>query len=133
VILYLLDTDICIYLIKKQPPEILERFARHHPGDVAISTISVFELEYGAAKSRFSRKSYRALDKFLAPLEVVDLDRAAAAEAAVIRADLERRGTPIGAYDLLIAGLARSQNMILVTNNTTLLCYWFPKHDSGNQ
>ena len=115
---YLLDTNICIYLIKKRPPEALAQFKRHPPQDVAISTITLFELEYGVEKSQYRQRSQDALAKFLLPLNLLDLDRSAAADAAAIRAELERKGLPIGPYDLLIAGLARSQNMTLVTNNT---------------
>lgn len=115
---YLLDTNICIYLIKKRPKEILERFRQHSPEDVAISTVTLFELEYGAQKSHYSQRAQEALARFLIPLALVDVDHLAATEAAAIRAKLEKNGTPIGPYDLLIAGVAKSRNMILVTNNT---------------
>lgn len=115
---YLLDTNICIYLIKQRPPQALAQFRQHSPQDVAISTITLFELEYGVEKSQYRQRSQDALTKFLLPLNLLDLDRFAAADAAVIRAELEKKGLPIGPYDLLIAGLARSQNMTLVTNNT---------------
>lgn len=115
---YLLDTNICIYLIRQRPPQALAQFRQHSPQDVAISTITLFELEYGVEKSQYRQRSQDALTKFLLPLNLLDLDRFAAADAAVIRAELEKKGLPIGPYDLLIAGLARSQNMTLVTNNT---------------
>ena len=115
---YLLDTNICIYLIKKRPPEALAQFKRHSPQDVAISTITLFELEYGVEKSQYRQRSQDALAKFLLPFNLLELDRSAATDAAAIRAELEKKGLPIGPYDLLIAGLARSQNMTLVTNNT---------------
>lgn len=115
---YLLDTDICIYIIKNHSPEILERFREHSPQDVAISTITLFELHYGVEKSQYRQRSAGALDKFLMPLNIIDLDRPAAVEAAAIRAQLEKQGISIGPYDLLIAGLARSRDMTLVTNNT---------------
>ncbi len=115
---YLLDTNICIYLIKKRPTEVLERFRQHSPKDVAISTITLFELQYGIEKSQYRQRSEDALNKFLLPLDLIDLDRSSAIEAANIRAQLERDGMPIGPYDLLIAGLARSQDMTLVTSNT---------------
>ena len=114
---YLLDTNICIYLIKKRPPEVLERFRQHSPQDVAISTITLFELQYGAEKSQYPQRSKDALAKFLLPLNLINLDRSSAIEAAIIRAQLEKKGMPIGPYDLLIAGLARSLDMTLVTNN----------------
>ena len=115
---YLLDTNICIYLIKRRPPEVLEQFRQHSPQDVAISTITLFELQYGIEKSQYQQRSENALTKFLLPLDLINLDRSAAIEAAAIRAQLERKGIPIGPYDLLIAGLARSRDMTLVTNNT---------------
>lgn len=114
---YLLDTNICIYLIKKRPAEVLEQFSRHSPLDVAIATITLFELEYGVQKSQYIQASQDALARFLLPLTILDVDTQAAANAAIIRAQLEKKGTPIGPYDLLIAGLARSRNMTLVTNN----------------
>jgi tRNA(fMet)-specific endonuclease VapC len=115
---FLLDTNICIYLIKKHSPEILDRFREHLPQDVAISTITLFELQYGVEKSQYRQRSEDALAKFLLPLTLIDLDRLAAEEAAVIRAQLEKKGISIGPYDLLIAGLARSRDLTLVTNNT---------------
>ena len=114
---YLLDTNICIYLIKKRSPEVLERFRQHSPQDVAISTITLFELEYGVEKSQYRERSKDALAKFLLPLNLINLDRSSAVEAAIIRAQLEKNGMPIGPYDLFIAGLARSRDMTLVTNN----------------
>ena len=116
--LYLLDTNICIYLIKKRPSEVLERFRQHSPQDVAISTITLFELQYGIEKSQYRQRSEGALAKFLLPLNLINLDSSSAIEAATIRAQLEKKGMPIGPSDLLIAGLARSRGMALVTNNT---------------
>ena len=115
--LYLLDTNICIYLIKKRPQGVLEEFGKHSPQDVGISAITLFELEYGVEKSQYQQRSQEALDRFLAPLNFVNIDCQAATEAAIIRAKLERKGMPIGPYDLLIAGLAKSRDMTLVTNN----------------
>ena len=115
---YLLDTNICIYLIKKRPSGVLERFRESSPQDVGISTITFFELQYGVEKSQYRQRSEDALAKFLLPLNLIDLDRFAAEEAAAIRAQLEKKGKSIGPYDLLIAGLARSRDLTLVTNNT---------------
>jgi len=115
---FLFDTDICIYLIKERPPAVLERFKRHSPKDCAISTITLFELQYGVEKSQHRQRSEAALAKFMLPLNLIELDVSAAREAATIRAELEKNGLPIGPYDLLIAGIARSRDMILVTNNT---------------
>lgn len=115
---FLLDTDICIFLIKNRPREVLEQFRRHAPGETAISAITLFELEYGAEKSSQRKQAQNALARFLSPLGVLEVDREAASEAARIRARLERKGRPIGPYDVLIAGLAKSRALTLVTNNT---------------
>ena len=113
----MLDTNICIYIIKRRPSDVLSRFREHSPRDVAISIISVFELEYGVQKSEFQQRSQDALIKFIKPLNIINLDHSSVTDSAIIRAQLENRGTPIGSYDLLIAGIARSRGMILVTNN----------------
>ncbi len=115
---YLLDTNICIYLIKKRPLEVLDQFRQHPLQDVAISTITLFELKYGAQRSQQIKRTQKALARFFLPLTILDIDRPAAADAAIIRAKLESNGTPIGPYDLLTAGLARSRKMTLVTNKT---------------
>jgi len=115
---YLLDTNICIYLIKRCPSEVLEQFRQHSPQDVAISTITLFELQYGIEKSQYRQRSEDALAKFLLPLNLINMDRSSAIEAATIRAQLEKKGIPMGPYELLIAGLARSRGMTLVTSNT---------------
>ncbi len=114
---YLLDTNICIYLIKKRPAEVLNQFRLHALHDVAISTITLFELEYGAQKSQHVKRTQKALAAFFLPLTILDIDRSVAVEAAIIRAKLARKGTSIGPYDLLIAGLACSRKMTLITNN----------------
>ena len=114
---YLLDTNICIYLIKNHPPQVLENFRTHSLPEVAISTITVFELEYGVAKSQQQLRSEAALTKFLQPLNIVRLNHDSARKAAGIRAMLEKKETPIGSSDLLIAGIALSHDLILVTNN----------------
>jgi len=104
--------------IKRCPSEVLERFRQHSPQDVAISTITLFELQHGIEKSQYRQRSEDALAKFLLPLNLINMDRSSATEAATIRAQLEKKGMPIGPYDLLIAGLARSRGMTLVTSNT---------------
>ena len=87
------------------------------PQDVAIPTITLFELQYGVERSQYPKRSKDALAKFLLPLNLINLDRSSVIEAAIIRVQLEKKGMAIGPYDLLIAGLARSQDMTLVTNN----------------
>jgi tRNA(fMet)-specific endonuclease VapC len=114
---YLLDTNICIYVIKRRPPQVLARFQRCAVGDIGLSTVTLAELQYGVAKSAFPARNQQALDAFTLPLEVVPFDAAAALAYGPIRAILERQGTPIGAMDLLIAAHARSLGVTLVTNN----------------
>ena len=114
---YLLDTNICIYIIKKRPEKVLEKFNTLSLGDVAISSITLAELNYGIMKSTNPKKNQEALDKFLTPLEILDFDCFATMEYGKIRADLEKNGTPIGPLDTLIAAHAKSQKLTLVTNN----------------
>ncbi len=113
----LLDTNICIYIIKRQPSAVLERFLMFTIGDIGISIVTLAELEYGVSKSRNVKKNRHALEQFIEPLEVAPFDREAAVIYGTIRADLEQKGQPIGAMDLLIAAHARSLDVRLVTNN----------------
>ena len=113
----LLDTNICIYLIKRKPPEVLQMFNTYQVGDLGISSITVAELEYGVQKSQFPSRNQQALEQFLLPLQIVDFDNAAAVIYGNIRAILEKRGTPIGSLDTLIAAHAVSLQITLITNN----------------
>lgn len=113
----MLDTNICIYLIKHHPLSVLERFLSHPVGDIGISSITVAELDYGASKSRHTPKNRIALDQFISPLAVAAFDREAASVYGRLRAALEQKGTPIGAMDLLIAAHALSLGVRLITNN----------------
>ncbi len=114
--IYLFDTNICIYLKRHQPLEIAARFDALQPGDVGISTITLAELEYGVCKS--SRPRDRAvLDELLQLLVIVPFDTSAAQHCGDIRAALERQGTPIGPFGLQIAAHARSLGVTLVTHN----------------
>ncbi len=114
---YLLDTNMCIYLIRKKPRTVLEKFARHSVGEIGLSSITVAELEYGVQKSQYPAQNQRALQQFLVPLIIAEFDYKAAAAYGTIRAGLERRGTPIGALDTLIAAHARSLGATIVTND----------------
>jgi len=114
---YLLDTNVCIYLIKHNPPAVRKHFERLVPGDVGISSITLAELEYGAAKSRYPERNHKALAQFVLPLEILAFDAEAALAYGEVRADLEARGTPIGSMDLLIAAHALALGVALVTNN----------------
>jgi tRNA(fMet)-specific endonuclease VapC len=94
---YLLDTNICIYLIKKHPPEVLARFQQIHIEQLHIPTITLFELYYGIEKNNSQQRNQAALENFIAPLTIVDFSLDAAKKAAIIRNALEKQGTPIGA------------------------------------
>ncbi|MDJ0713318.1 MAG: type II toxin-antitoxin system VapC family toxin [Prochloraceae cyanobacterium] len=113
----LLDTNICIYIIKRQPPSVLQRFKTYRPGDLSISSITVAELEYGVQKTNASAKNQQALGEFLLPLNIVGFDLNCAVVYGQIRANLEKIGQSIGAMDLLIAAVAIANNLTLVTNN----------------
>ena len=115
--LFMLDTNICIYIIKNHPVEVLQKLKRFSPSDLVISAITVCELEYGASKSSNPEKNRQTLIKFLAPFEICPLSEQAAAHYGDIRAHLERSGKLIGAMDLLIAAHARSLSLTIVTNN----------------
>lgn len=114
----LLDTNICIYIIKQQPASVLKHFLEYQIGDIGISSITLSELQYGVAKSQHQDKNSKALEQFITPLEVVPFDDAAAQAYGSIRATLERASTPIGAMDMLIAAHAVALGIPLVTNNT---------------
>ena len=113
----LLDTNICIYIIKHKPATVLERFRNLSPVDVGISSITVYELMYGVHKSQQPRKNLAALNLFLTPLSVVDFQKDDASMCGKIRAELEARGQTIGPYDLQIAAQAVTRKLTLVTNN----------------
>ncbi len=114
---YILDTNICIYLIKQNPPEVLRTFAALSVGDVGVSSITVAELAYGVRKSQHPERNAQALEQFLIPLTIADFDHSAAVAYGGIRATLEQQGTPIGSLDTLIAAHALSLDVTLVTNN----------------
>lgn len=114
---YMLDTNICIYLIKKKPQKVLTCLAEHNISDVCVSSITVAELEYGVEKSSLPSQNRDALSEFIAPLEIMAFDDRAAESYGRLRAHLERRGTPIGSMDMLIAAHALSRGVTLVTNN----------------
>jgi tRNA(fMet)-specific endonuclease VapC len=113
----LLDTNICIYIIKQKPLKALQKFNSYQVGDIGISSITVAELEFGVQKSQFLTKNQQALTQFLLPLQIADFDNAAAIVYGDIRATLERQGTAIGSLDTLIAAHALSLKTTLITNN----------------
>lgn len=114
--LYLLDTNICIYLINRRPLAVFERFSGLQIGQIAISSITGAELAFGVAKSG-SLRNQQALDKFLAPLDILPFDEAAMRRYGPLRGLLEARGMPIGALDQLIAAQALALGATLVSNN----------------
>lgn len=115
--IYMLDTNICIYAMKKKPESVLQRLKKELDNGVCISSITLAELEYGMSHSSNPAKNEQALLRFLAPISVLPFGASAASEYGEIRAYLQNHGTPIGPLDMLIAGHARAEKMILVTNN----------------
>jgi tRNA(fMet)-specific endonuclease VapC len=114
---YLLDTNICIYIINQKPSIVVERIRSKRPEEIAISAITLAELEYGISNSEYADRNRVALLQFLFPFMLLDFDQMAAQEYGKIRANLESRGEPIGAMDMLIAAQAIASDLILVTNN----------------
>jgi tRNA(fMet)-specific endonuclease VapC len=114
---YLLDTNICIYIAKQKPPGVLARLQRLKAGDVGMSVITHLELSYGAWKSQQRESNLQRIQALERLIPVLPLDVGTGKHYGNVRTVLERKGTPIGAYDLLIAAHALSLGLILVTNN----------------
>jgi len=114
---YLLDTNICIYLIKQKPEKVIARFQTLSISDIGISSITIAELEYGVYKSQQQEKNKNALMQFLLPLEIIEFSQKAAVIYGAIRSDLESKGLVIEPMDMLIAAHAMSLGVTLVTNN----------------
>ncbi|MCK4542436.1 MAG: type II toxin-antitoxin system VapC family toxin [Spirochaetales bacterium] len=115
--MYLIDTNICIYLIKKQNQDLRVKVEQQKPFDIAISAISVAELEYGVAKSKHTEKNRIALQNFLSSFEIIPFDDIDAEQFGIVRAYFEKMGQQIGTYDLEIASQALARGYIVVTNN----------------
>jgi len=113
----MLDTNICIYLIKNKPTQVKARFEAHHIGELCLSSITVAELMYGVYKSQHVEQNLRALERFLLPFEIVAFDESGAQHYGAIRAALEKEGRLIGNMDMQIAGHALALDATLVTNN----------------
>ena len=113
---YMLDTNICIFTIKNRPVHVRDAFTKHH-GQMCISAVTMMELIFGAEKSLDPDRNLAVVEGFAARLEVLSYDLDAAAHTGQVRAELKRAGAPIGPYDQMIAGHARSRGLILVTNN----------------
>ncbi|MEA1893360.1 MAG: type II toxin-antitoxin system VapC family toxin [Campylobacterota bacterium] len=114
----MLDTNICIYIIKNKPQAVIQKFQEYNVGDISLSTITVSELYYGAYKSEYIEKNLLALEHFLQPFNIIEYDLKASIEYGQIRATLEKQGNIIGGLDMQIAAHARSLDMTLITNNT---------------
>ena len=114
---YMLDTNICIYVIKHKPEKVLRKLQTIHPEDVCISSVTYAELVHGVEKSAAVEKNRLALSMLLANMEILDFDAQAADCYGKIRADLEKKGRPIGPLDMMIAGHGQSLGYTVVTNN----------------
>ncbi|MDY2607437.1 MAG: type II toxin-antitoxin system VapC family toxin [Lachnospiraceae bacterium] len=114
---YMLDTNICIYLIKHKPLQVFEKLQEHNPYEICISAVTYAELVHGVEKSKAVERNRLALTILLSNIEILDFDMKAAEEYGRIRADLEKKGTPIGPLDMMIAGHAKSLGYTVVTNN----------------
>ena len=115
--IYMLDTNICIYIIKQKPKEVIDHLKKIKNSDLCISSITYSELLYGVEKSSNVTKNLLALTMFLTNIELISYDENASAQYGLIRAELERNGKPIGPLDMLIAAHAKSLKITLVTNN----------------
>jgi tRNA(fMet)-specific endonuclease VapC len=113
----LLDTNICITIINAKPPAVLERFKNYRLGEIGVCSVVAAELAFGVAKSG-SARNRQALEMFLAPLTILPFDERAAWAYGDLRAELERRGTPIGSLDTMIAAHSLSLQAKLITNNS---------------
>ena len=116
--MYLIDTNICIYFMKNTYPGLTKRLLSCHPSELAVSAISVYELSYGAEKSKWGEKTRQQLALFLAPFTILPFETGDAIAAGQIRAYLEQKGTPIGPYDLQIAAQGIARGLTVLTHNT---------------
>ena len=114
----MLDTNICIAIIKRKPPQVLKRFTAYKVGEIGISSVTLAELEFGVAKSQHREKNQAALDEFILPLEIASFDREAARIYGRVRATLEGKGTPVCTLDTMIGAHALVGGVTLATNNT---------------
>jgi len=114
---YLIDTNICIYIMNKCPIGIIHKFKQFDVGEIGVSTITVSELQHGVSKSKNRRLNKQRIEEFLSPLEILPYDEIAATIYGDIRVQLEKHGEPIGPLDLLIAAHSLSRNLVLISNN----------------
>ncbi|EMF83403.1 PIN domain protein [Leptospira weilii serovar Topaz str. LT2116] len=114
---YLLDTNICIYIINQKPESVYKKFKKIKLENIFISSITEFELKYGVQKSLHFERNLKVLEEFLSYLNILPFVSEDTNKAAKVRVELERVGKPIGPFDLLIASQALSNKLTLVTNN----------------
>ena len=115
--MYMLDTNICIYIIKQKPKSVIDKFKKMKNANICISSITYSELLYGAEKSSNIAKNLLALTMFLSNIEILSYDENASIDYGIIRSKLEKQGKIIGPLDMLIAAHAKSLNITLVSNN----------------
>jgi tRNA(fMet)-specific endonuclease VapC len=115
--MYLLDTNICIYIVNNRPQNIIQRIESYNPLDIKISAISIAEMEYGASKSERRERNCQALMDFVSNFEIIPFELKDAEIYGIIRADLEQRGKIIGAYDMQLAAQALCRDYTFITNN----------------
>ena len=115
---YMLDTNICIYAIKRKPKQVFIKLQEHEPEEICISSVTYAELVHGVEKSKAIEKNRLALALLLANIEIMNFDSLAAESYGKVRADLEKNGTPIGPLDMMIAGHAKALDYTVVTNTT---------------
>ncbi len=116
--LFMLDTNICIFLIKRRSDELIHRMRVFRTGEIGVSVVTVAELQYGVSKSEHQERNQSALEAFLLPLDTADFSFDVTVTYGHIRAELERNGQPMGPLDTMIAAHAVSLDVPLVTNNT---------------
>lgn len=114
---YLIDTNICIYIMNRRPLGIINKFKQFEVGEIGVSAITVSELHYGVVKSKNPSLNKQRVEEFLTPLEIIPYDEIAANAYGDIRYQLEKSGETIGPLDMLIAAHALSNNFVLITNN----------------
>ena len=115
--LYLLDTNTCIYFLNRSSERIVSQFKKYSPSEILLSSITVAELFYGAEKSKARKKNWAVVEEFVSNFDIVPFDEKSCQTYAKTRASLEKSGLPIGPMDLLIASISIANNYILVTNN----------------
>ena len=115
--IYLLDTNTCIYFLNRSSERIISQFKRFSPSEIKLPSITVAELFYGAEKSKAKKKNQAIVENFVSTFEIMPFDEKSCKIYAQIRSSLEKSGVPIGPMDLLIASICLADNFVLVTNN----------------